>query len=67
MENMKKYYSGDMWGYDPGYPWLTTWVVLPGVVQPIRQRLTVHGAAWRVSQDIKGNILKMLRGLLGYA
>ena len=37
------------------------------VVQLTRRRLTVHGTARRVSQDIKGDILKMLRDLLGYA
>lgn len=37
-----------------------------GVVQPTRQRLTMHGAGRRVPQDIKGDILKMLRDLLGY-
>ena len=31
-----------------------------------RQRLTVHGTARHVPQDIKGDILKMLRDLLGY-
>ena len=39
----------------------------PGVVQPTRRRLTVHDTAQRVPQDIKGDILKMLRDLLGYA
>ena len=47
-------------GYDPGYPWQTTWAMLPWVVQPIRRRLTVHGAARHVPQDIKGDIVKML-------
>ena len=54
-------------GYDPRYPWQTIWAVPPGVVQPTRRRLTVHGTARRVSQDIKDDILKMLRDLLGYA
>ena len=31
-----------------------------------RQRLTVHDTARHVPQDIKGDILKMLRDLLGY-
>ena len=53
-------------GYAPRYPWQTTWAAPSGVVQPTRQRLTVHGTARRVPQDIKGNILKMLRDLLGY-
>ena len=47
-------------GYDPGYPRQTTWVALPGVVQPTRRRLMVHSTARRVPQDIKGDILKML-------
>ena len=41
--------------------------MLPGVVPPTRRRLTVYGTARRVPQDIKGDILKMLRDLLGYA
>ena len=57
----------DSGGYDPGYPRQTTWAAPPGVIQPTRQRLTVHGAARSVPQDIKGDILKMLRDLLGYA
>ena len=54
-------------GYDPGYPRQTTWAAPSGVVQPTRRRLTVHGTARRVQQDIKGDIPKMLRHLLGYA
>ena len=42
-------------------------VALPGAIQPTIRRLTVHGTARRVPQDIKGDILKMLRDLLGYA
>ena len=41
-------------GYDPEYPQQTTWVAPPGVVQPTRQRLTVHGTARRVLQDLLG-------------
>ena len=40
-------------GYDPGYPWQTTWAVLPVVVQPTRRSLTEHGAARRAPQDTK--------------
>ena len=53
-------------GCDPRYPWQTTWAVPLGVVQPTRWRLTVHGTSRRVPQDIKGDILRMLRDLLGY-
>ena len=53
-------------GYHPGYPWQTTWVALLGVVQPTRRRPMVHGTARHAPQDIKGDILKMLRDLLGY-
>ena len=53
-------------GYDPGYPWQTTWTAPPRVVQLTRRRFTVHGTARHVPQDIKGDILKMLRDLLGY-
>ena len=55
-----------MWGYDPGYPRQTTWAALSGAVQPTRRRPTVHGTARRAPQDIKGDILKILRDLLGY-
>ena len=54
-------------GYDPGYPQQTTWAMLLGAVQPTRRRLTVHGTARRVPQDIKDDIQKMLQDLLGYA
>ena len=37
-----------MWGYDPVYPWQTTWVVPLGVAQPTRQRLTGHDSARRL-------------------
>ena len=37
-----------------------------GVVYPTRRRLTVHDTAQHVPQDIKGDILKMLRDLLRY-
>ena len=60
--------SGTSYGvYDPGYPLQTTWAALPGAVQPTRRRLMVHGTTRRVPQDINGDILKMLRDLLGYA
>ena len=59
---------GSLWaGYNPGYPRQTTWAALLGAVQPTRRRPSVHGIARRVPQDIKGDILKMLRDLLGYA
>ena len=54
-------------GYDPGYPLQTPWAAPLGVVQPTRRRLAVHGTTQRVPQGIKGDILKMLRDLLGYA
>ena len=53
-------------GYDPGYPLQTTWATLPGVVQPTRQRPMVHGTARCAPQGIKGDILNILRDLLGY-
>ena len=56
-----------LWGYDFGYPWQAIWAAPPEVVQPTRRRLTVHDAARRVPQDIKGDIMKMLRDLLGCA
>ena len=54
-------------GYDPRYPRQTTWATLPRAIQPTRQRPTVHDTARHVPQGIKGDILKMLQDLLGYA
>ena len=53
-------------GVRPGYPRQTTWAALSGAVQPTRRRPTVHGTARRAPQDIKSDILKILRDLLGY-
>ena len=53
-------------GYDPRYPRQTIWATLLGAVQPTRRRPTVHGTARRAPQGIKGDILKILRDLLGY-
>ena len=60
-------YSGTSYGgYDPGYPWQTTWAAPLGAAQPIRRSLAGHDAARRLLQDIGKDILKILRDLLGY-
>ena len=41
----------DCGGYDPGYPWQTTWAAPTGVAQPTRRSLAGHSAARRVPQD----------------
>ena len=39
-------------GYDPGYPWQTTWATPPGVAQPTRRSLAGHDSARRLPQDM---------------
>ena len=39
-------------GYNPRYPWQTTWAAPPGMVKPTRRRFMVHGTARRVPQDM---------------
>ena len=39
-------------GYNPGYPWQTTWAAPSRAVQPTRRSLAGHDSARRLLQDV---------------
>ena len=39
-------------GYNPRYPWQTTWAAPLGAAQPIRRSLVGHDSGWCLPQDI---------------